>query len=53
VQLREALLGGNARSGLDHTAVERDEPPATARDDAIAGVCEARIDSQHDHLFDP
>jgi hypothetical protein len=37
------------RSAID-AAIERDEPAAPARDDAVAGVREPRVDSKHDHL---
>ena len=51
VQLAQPPLGARGRRRLDDPAVERDQPPAAARDDAIARVREARVDSQHDHLF--
>ena len=35
--------------GLDHAAVERDQAPAAARDDAVAGVRQAGVDAEDDH----
>ena len=51
VQLPEPLLRAHPRMGFHDTAVERDKPPPAARDDAVAGVRKARVDSKHDHLF--
>ena len=42
--------GVGRRRGLDHAAVERHQPPALARDDAVARVGGARIDAEDDHL---
>ena len=36
--------------GLDHAAVERDQPPAVVRDDAVAGVGDAGVDAEDDHV---
>jgi hypothetical protein len=50
VKLREPLLTRRSRRRRDHPAIERDKPPTTARNDAVAGVCKSRIDPKHDHL---
>ena len=49
VDLGEPPLRRQAGGRLDHAAVERDEPPAAAGDDAVAGVGEARVYAEHDH----
>ena len=45
----EPLAGVLPRGGLDHPAVERDQPCAVAGHDAVAGVGGARIDADDDH----
>ena len=49
VDLRQAPLGREFRGGRDHAAVQRHEPAAAPRDDAVAGVGEAGIDAEDDH----
>ena len=49
VQLGEAPLAREFGGGLDHAAGEREQPPAAAFDDAVSGVREAGVDSEHDH----
>ena len=52
VDVRQPRAGVLARGGLDHPAVERDEPAALVRDDAVARVGHARIDAEDDHVHD-
>jgi len=49
VDLREPALGAELRGRLDHTAVEREQAPAAARDDAVARICQAGIYAEDDH----
>jgi hypothetical protein len=45
----EPALGCERRGGGHDAAVERGEAGAAARDDAEAGVGEARVDAEDDH----
>ncbi len=49
VDARQAPLRGQPRRGLHDTSVEGDEPPVAARNDAVAGVGEPRVDAENDH----
>ena len=46
----QARAGVRARRGLDHAAVERDQPAALVRDHAVAGVGDAGVDAEDDHV---
>ena len=45
----EADLHGGFRAGRDDAAVEREQAPAAALDDAVAGVGGAGVDAEDDH----
>src|SRR6185503_20966561 len=46
----EPLRRVKPRRGFDDAAVEREQPPALLRDDAVAGVGHAGIDAEDDHV---
>jgi hypothetical protein len=49
VDLRQAPLLRRIRRGRDHAAVERDQAPVAARDDAVARAREPGVDPEDDH----
>jgi hypothetical protein len=49
MDLGQAPLRRELRSRGDDAAVERQQPPAAACDDAVAGVGETRVDAEDDH----
>jgi len=52
MDVRQPSAGVLPRGGFDHPAVERHEPAAMVRDDAVARVGHARIDAEDDHVHD-
>lgn len=50
VDVDQPPLLGRAGRGLDHAAIQRNEPPATTGDDAVAGAGQAGINAEDNHV---